>query len=428
MVAMLIFGIVMGLIFPVYSYFFVTFKDGMFWYFFMGCLGAGLFVGGFSYLLVNKIVFSMLKKITITVDSLARGDLTVECNPIESEDEIGAFSVSLCSLHKSLSDIVGLQFNIVNDLTVASSSLTGIATNLSDNFKEVVKNTTVVTEIAAVMDKSMHSVGTTSLEINTNTENIFSSSNEITESVNEVNESLKDIVSNMDKINLSSREAETASDSGLKIAEETSITIEQLGEYALEIGNVTDVIKSIADQTNLLAINATIEAAHAGEAGKSFVVVANEIKELASQSTVAAEKIATQIDAVQKGTKDAVGAIENVKVVVNEINSSEKDVRVNLDTQIDSIEKISSDIGSVTELISKISQNVSELAQGNVTLSQNITTASASTTDVVENCNSVKTGIVQNSEDAESVLVSAKELTGTANEVKKILGRFKIDN
>ena len=93
-------------------------------------------------------------------------------------------------------------------------------------------------------------------------------------------------------------------------AETTTATVAELGDSSAEIGNVVKVITSIAEQTDLLALNATIEAARAGEAGKGLAVVANEVKERAQETAKATEDIARRVEAIQKDTGAAVGAIE----------------------------------------------------------------------------------------------------------------------
>ncbi|TQF81474.1 hypothetical protein FK498_05140 [Elioraea sp. Yellowstone] len=103
-------------------------------------------------------------------------------------------------------------------------------------------------------------------------------------------------------------------------ARETDVTVQGLAEGARKIGDVVRLINDIAGQTNLLALNATIEAARAGEAGKGFAVVASEVKTLASQTAKATEEIGAQIAAIQSDTARAVGAIQGIAGVIEEID------------------------------------------------------------------------------------------------------------
>src|SRR5690606_13075857 len=99
-----------------------------------------------------------------------------------------------------------------------------------------------------------------------------------------------------------------------------AVTVTELGRSAEEIGVVVKAITSIAEQTNLLALNATIEAARAGEAGKGFAVVASEVKDLARESARAAEDIAGRIAQNQVQTAEVVDAIEQISAVIAQID------------------------------------------------------------------------------------------------------------
>jgi methyl-accepting chemotaxis protein len=102
-------------------------------------------------------------------------------------------------------------------------------------------------------------------------------------------------------------------------AERTNGAVRELDEAAKRIGHVVKLITAIAEQTNLLALNATIEAARAGEAGRGFAVVASEVKALAGQTAKATEEIASQIGGMQQATTRSVDAIEAIRATIREI-------------------------------------------------------------------------------------------------------------
>jgi len=155
-------------------------------------------------------------------------------------------------------------------------------------------------------------------------------------------------------------------------AQTSNQKIEGLAEAANKIGDVVSLISEIAEQTNLLALNATIEAARAGEAGRGFAVVASEVKSLAEQTAKATEEISAQISAIQASTTDAVQEIQNVSSSIEEVNNYTTTISSAVQQQ-----------GSAT---SEISQNVTEAAGG----TRNVSEAVASLNDdVVENSKSV---------------------------------------
>ncbi|MEP3047569.1 MAG: methyl-accepting chemotaxis protein [Roseibium sp.] len=142
----------------------------------------------------------------------------------------------------------------------------------------------------------------------------------------------------------------------------TNEKVEGLADSATKIGEVVTLIQAIAEQTNLLALNATIEAARAGEAGRGFAVVASEVKELATQTSKATEEIGSQITAIQEATKDSVSAIAEITSIMEEVNSYTGTIATAVQEQ-----------GSAT---SEITQNAQKAADGTTFVSRNMTTLS----------------------------------------------------
>jgi len=118
----------------------------------------------------------------------------------------------------------------------------------------------------------------------------------------------------------------------------------QLATGANRIGDVVKLIRAIAEQTNLLALNATIEAARAGEAGRGFAVVASEVKTLASQTAKATEDIGTQIAAIQTSTDEAVAAIRQISTVMNDITGFTTTIAAAVEEQSASTHEIARNI------------------------------------------------------------------------------------
>ena len=150
--------------------------------------------------------------------------------------------------------------------------------------------------------------------------------------------------------------------SATQAAMQTNTKIEGLAEAAQRIGDVVNLISAIAEQTNLLALNATIEAARAGEAGRGFAVVASEVKELATQTAKATEEIEGQITEVQAATKDAVTAIAGITETMSQVDEYTGTIAAAVEQQ-----------GAATN---EISGNVQDAAQGTQEVAQTIITIS----------------------------------------------------
>ncbi|MCB2077460.1 MAG: nitrate- and nitrite sensing domain-containing protein [Novosphingobium sp.] len=183
----------------------------------------------------------------------------------------------------------------------------------------------------------------------------------------------------------------------------TNEDVVHLSESAEQIGSIVNLIRDIAEQTNLLALNATIEAARAGEAGRGFAVVASEVKELAGQTAKATEEIATQVAGIQNSTQGTAAAIQGITEAMKEVRG----------------------------LTSIISRSVDEQMSATQEISQAVNAASSGTTTASGNVNSVTGSIQQTSEFAAEVdntsITLAEATAGLAKEVEQFLADVAAD-
>jgi methyl-accepting chemotaxis protein len=188
--------------------------------------------------------------------------------------------------------------------------------------------------------------------------------------------------------------------------QESAKTIESLGARSDQIGAIIGTIEDIADQTNLLALNAAIEAARAGEQGRGFAVVADEVRALAERTTKATKEIGDMIKASQRETKHAVTTMnEGVQQVEQGAASSQKSGAA---------------LGEIIEQINEVTTQINQIATA-------AEEQSATTQEIVSNIHQISDVVHLTAIGADETSAAATQLMGQVHELQSIVSRFRLD-
>ena len=324
---MMVFGIVMGLVFPLYAMLFVNFKPGMQIWFNLGCIIAGIMVGSFSYLLVKIILLQHLRKLAWACKEVTSGRLDVDIDLV-SPDEIGEIVHGFNMMTSALRELFGEVKSGVINLGAIAGSLSAFSHELVEVIGEQRGH---VTNISAATNEATAMIN----EISENLSMTVGFSKEINDNASQTDDQISQSVQAMNK-------SSDSMDTTLKLMKDLSI-------QSKDISSILSIIGEIAQQTNLLSLNAAVEAARAGKHGKGFAVVAGEVKELAARTAKATQEIDNMLAAFQGSVKQIIKGVK----VNSELNTMLDDI---LSSSTKNIDEIKQSIERVTKMIEQVSE------------------------------------------------------------------------
>jgi len=285
-----------------------------------GTLGAALLFALIVGIVLSRLITRPITILTTAMRRLATGDTDMALDLAGRKDEIGGMFGAVRVFRDNAIERRRLAEQteaeqqaralrqetiegLINDFRLEIEQLVGVVAGNADQMEATAR------ALAAIAEEARDRAGTAA-----------SASELASDGVQTVAAAAEELSASIGEISRQTETATAVAQRATGEAKKTDATISGLADAATRIGNVITLIKAIAEQTNLLALNATIEAARAGEAGKGFAVVASEVKNLAGQTAKATEEIASQIAQIQASTGEAVSAIRAISDIMGEVD------------------------------------------------------------------------------------------------------------
>ena len=337
---------------------------------------------GIALMMQQGSLMTIVGRITGRLQNIAQGDLTDEI-PLHRVDELGRLNDALVTMQTHLKAMMA-------EIAEASAMVGGNAESLTLEIDETRRSTAAQSDAAGSIAAAV--------------EELVSSVNEIADNAQNASAAVLTSHTLLTEASQRMEQSQQASDNVVTTVRSAGSTMDELFHSISAIERVSQVIREIADQTNLLALNAAIEAARAGEAGRGFAVVADEVRKLAENSSKQTGEIAASIRRIQGSTQTAVATMADAADHVGEANIAAGSARDGLDavaTQGDKVHDLAQEIAHGTR---------QQSAAGN---------------EIAIRMEDIVSGVNQTSRTIQEVAARSEEMKQTASRLRELIGYFR---
>ncbi|PKN98726.1 MAG: hypothetical protein CVU42_10950 [Chloroflexi bacterium HGW-Chloroflexi-4] len=414
----------------------------------------------------NQLIGS-LHEMALVAEEISVGNLTVDVHPKSANDDLGkAFKNMIASLRETVSNVAVNATDLnqsASELSDASLQARSATDQITSSMQQMAASSQEQSVIVASTSNSVDQMARAIEGVAKGAQEQSLSVSKATEITDQISAAIRQVAQNANAVSTDSASAADAAQKGSQTVEITltgmqtiktkvgaaSLKIEEMGQRSQEIGAIIETIEDIASQTNLLALNAAIEAARAGEQGKGFAVVADEVRKLAERSTLATKEIGSLIKGIQNTVSEAVQAMEEssieVKQGVENANLAGQAL-TDILAATDAVNKQAALASEATARMEAASQElvnavdaVSQIVEQNTAATEEM---AATSNEVAQSIEHISTSTQQNNAEVEEVSGSTEEmsaqiaevteaavsLSNMANALNQIVAQFKLNN
>ena len=365
----------------------------------------------FIVFFVTRGIVTPLERVMFVCNKMSSGDFRDEQVNITRSDEFGDMLHTVAKLRTMINELIKKTSVTTEQLAASSEELTASAHQSAQASEQVAQS---VTNSASAVVEQQQQVG-----------DAMDAIDDAMTSINHLNDTASEVAKQADASNqeaiAGSKAIETAVSQIVSvetIVNSSAGTVDKLGQRSKEIGQIVETISGIADQTNLLALNAAIEAARAGEQGRGFAVVADEVRKLAEESQAAAQRISSLIGAIQTDTDNAVKSMHDGSVAVREGTKSVEDLKNTFAT-------ICSASDGVMQRTRDMSADLTNVMNNTQTIKDRSNRISANSAKVSTEMESVSAASEEQSASAEEIASASDSLSKLAQDLQNSLQKFK---